>query len=848
MRRLVLATLIIISPITILMMLGWLTNRFAASDIPPMPQPAAGQFLEITRGRIFESSCRWDEAQSAFESALKAQDASVAALASNDLDRLIQRRNSPAWQVNCAVMKTVSPIRDALLFAVLILLAGCFVLWAVRKLPRRDGFLIEDFDAAPGTDAAVPAGFRRDLANCLRVIQLVHRNEDSHLRLINERIVAPEFSTGNAPQDEISKALGGLTEIPLLPASNNWIAKMLDSARTLMDRRRYSIAGSLTKTADNWECVASVRNVSNDSLEMQWVTTSLELPSLGLGRTEPLRDVAYVLAHRILFDLVRRRTTGLQTKSWKSFFYLTESLRAVQRCSVDASELDATDYAIDCMRRVVYELDPSHRLARFNLGLLYLAAGKAADAANEFDILVQRIEAQPELLINTAFEKLKARAQGTGRSAFWNAVKEKIAPDLREIQRLEIGSPIYTLRQELEELPEQLIRLELTDEGKAPFEKLSAQIDRDKTRQLVELFDELKDRTARLISSDIEERSKAIAEVESLLDEELFREVHRTLSIRISVDWLKATSEFDDETLRKRISELVNLAGQVRLLLVKAPLETIARLLNARKWSEASQAVNAGITLTQPADPYKSRQLAHTLVMGLNERLSKQQVTELHREIPEFARLRDWLVESRGRFHLECLYNRALSLYQAFTQDSLVQALDRAHWLLQKFDELPGRIEARDIRSLTLCLYLQIAIRIALAYDEGPPDEKIELIHDMDGLYWTVGRWPKDLLQDIDKENYDTVVKLTDEPSSAVKACALSTLGLRAHYNRSPEALTFLEASVDQRPWADTYVFLAEVKMAEQPDEARRLLQIALKLCPNHALAKRLSTVAPPSA
>ncbi len=90
------------------------------------------------------------------------------------------------------------------------------------------------------------------------------------------------------------------------------------------------------------------------------------------------------------------------------------------------------------------------------------------------------------------------------------------------------------------------------------------------------------------------------------------------------------------------------------------------------------------------------------------------------------------------------------------------------------------------------------------------------------------------------------VLLISDDKDPDIRASAFETLGLWVRYQREqdwkadidPEI--YFQSALALRIWANTRVYLAESIHKKDPEEARRLVNLALAQAPQHALALRL--------
>ena len=243
-------------------------------------------------------------------------------------------------------------------------------------------------------------------------------------------------------------ALAQLGEVEVVNTVKLPLGKMFGLARAFWNRRKYAVTGSLSKTNGHWSLLGKMVDQASNAPLTQWEASQVDVEELrnlqgatgesregeipaGSGKflfvsaadmekpgEPPVLELGQVLAYKLLFDLLPKDLPQAEARSWKTLCYFTESLRAMLQYNVDPTDSKAIAFAVDCLTRIVNELDPAHRLARFNLGMLYLRQGEARLAREAFTALIDRMEAEPKASMFRFEETIDKASHSSESSAY----------------------------------------------------------------------------------------------------------------------------------------------------------------------------------------------------------------------------------------------------------------------------------------------------------------------------------------------------------------------------------------------------------------------------------------------
>jgi uncharacterized protein HemY len=183
----------------------------------------------------------------------------------------------------------------------------------------------------------------------------------------------------------------------------------------------------------------------------------------------------------------------------------------------------------------------------------------------------------------------------------------------------------------------------------------------------------------------------------------------------------------------------------------------------------------------------------------------------------------------------------------SFRPGGLLEALETAEDLKKRLGSRETGIKdpnrAREMRALAACLEIQSAVvllrvlrRFEMSREFLRTAEQRVRFKQEDEI--------RQHLKALEKEHDRDLTEWMSHDSPGVRATALKTLGMLTMHkfpDQLEKAAPYFESALEIQPSVNAYVYLAEAKLEQDPVEAKKLLELALKLSPRHVLARLLS-------
>lgn len=338
-----------------------------------------------------------------------------------------------------------------------------------------------------------------------------------------------------------------------------------------------------------------------------------------------------------------------------------------------------------------------------------------------------------------------------------------------------------------------------------------------------------------------QEAAEAMAWLDLVLDERRFRALeHRLSMLRIYMpgETLRQLSDEQKEEHAKTIDEQI-----AESVLFKSDLKSLAESWRVSDWKKSRELIDEILDKIQSPNVFQAgREIeAARLPRGRLARYFFPNIVQIEK------------LQGRFRFPLyrESRYLRAQCWLGTRDRDLLEKAESEAEFLLDRILGEPsghsaeGRhaiaeVRRLELRALTFCLRVEAAVHLELG--ETADDKDYRAV--MAGAFL--------VFADEHAKQLDayTTSKPPEIVAAAYRAWALlerrkahgrsedwRRAGLPAPPSREQE---FLRKSLDARASAATWICLAESQLKSAVEDARRSLEQALKLSPEHPYATRL--------
>lgn len=858
---------------------------------------------QVSQAVLLERKGDFEAALQKYQSSEKSTLPIIRNYSSLAIQRVQKRLAYPLWQIvyNINNFLIQTPRWANMAFgAILALLALVFVYY---QIPVKPGFAIGEFTTPKSIDKESEFGIeiRQTLADSIALIQLTHRTAQENLPLLTERLIVPSFGLSGSDKEELLQALVELGDAPILQTTGISIARLLNLVQLFSQRRRYVLIGSLNKLDEQWYLVAKSVDTKSKSLINQWEIRQSELTELELAAVEPqesakeaqnqdiniIRKLGRALSYKILYSILKQSAPSLEAKSWKCFYHLTEGLWGLQEYGIDSSAKVSRNRAVAHLERLVKELDYGNRIARFDLGLLYMMQGNINEAQHVFEDLKSGIDSEPKAILNKIFQSLmkegsRKNAESMISRYLWNkfskefgdiALKHrggelprvarawsdflpKLADYVRggkfqSLDRLVVNSSLETL-------------LENFDTGK-PFRLLLGFPGDIKTEDAIKRFMEIvdsKDKTGLLtIAKSLRGEDETIRpkwdELSSILDMDHIEEMGGKLDrFEFKINSLKVYSGYLDieQDKRETINALIELGNKAHSPVVRKYTNGIANVLANEDWEQAEEWFGQLKWYLSVSDPSHANYNMLQLLLATEEPplIRLYSLMEPEKTL-DYLSLYEWKKSTRQPIYVETLYNLALSHYLTFSDDGYDQAIACTEALISHLktgNRLSVNPERRDeIANITSCLQINAYVRAYLSYrgtfdfDRAKDGEKIPTPEEIQRYE----KIQKILTDDIERGDnivtwksiatINVIYPLTHHTSVEVRTAAYETLGLWSaykNYYQGTEHEKYFQSALDKRSWASSYIYLAESKAKNNNYvEALRLLYIARRQMPN---------------
>ncbi len=586
-----------------------------------------------------------------------------------------------------------------------------------------------------------------------------------------------------------------------------------------------------------------------------------------------------LLAYKLLFHELARLGRLPTSQSLAEFYLFSEALRAA---SSYAREFDtaALAHAIRCLERLVETSNTQNALARYNLGTLYLSRGDAADAVRTFRDLDEQLAgtATPQLVrLVGAVEQHVTGDPLLEESRLLAYLKTTHPEELNEawlslkggilqqaVDRLEdVGDWLRLKNAEVRAGDEQAV------DGLIHFLKKLAtceQIEEVSTffegmgegRESVRAF-------ARALAEPESAAGHAWSTLQSKFSRKRLEQAFRTLDFFYDDLWfLVKNKKRREQTIivdaGRAVVDGAKALGEVRAGIqpgiLDGMLTALQKRLDAQEWTEALKAAKVVRSLTKPADLAEARSIIEELLKTTTYRVSRRSGDPYSDELGEVRKI----LRANAGLRLRCLYNLALANFQTFESDGCYRAVLSSFQVRQALqtgkDVLMPGIDRAELSALADCLEYQALFRIHTEAEaimpwlfDGDAARKFAI---RNARAEAAKKFSDDSFLNSCLFNFELNVRpkvyaYRASASVDVKIAAHETLGLWARYRHEKEpaqpdeSADHFATALAIQPRANTYAYLAEsVYDRKSPDEARKLLRLALKLSPRHALAHRL--------
>jgi tetratricopeptide (TPR) repeat protein len=256
-------------------------------------------------------------------------------------------------------------------------------------------------------------------------------------------------------------------------------------------------------------------------------------------------------------------------------------------------------------------------------------------------------------------------------------------------------------------------------------------------------------------------------------------------------------------------------------------------------WTAAEKILDFLVDYTQPEDKFKAERIGRQLVLGLRPPWPLRWF--FYRNFPEFRRLSEWRDSMQTSFYIDCRYNYAVACFMSFRPAGLLEAIETAGDLKKRLASKETSIKdpnrSREMRALAACLEIQSAAVFLRGL------RRFETIAECQRVCFKKEHEIREHLEALEKEHGRELTDWMSRGSAAVRATAHKTLGMLTMHrfpHQVETAAPYFESALEIQPSVNAYVYLAETRLKQDPVEARKLLELALKLSPRHAFARLL--------
>jgi hypothetical protein len=589
-----------------------------------------------------------------------------------------------------------------------------------------------------------------------------------------------------------------------------------------------------------------------------------------------------LLAYKILFRELTRRGGSLKAHSLLEFYLFTEALLSAFRYAAE-SDAAALIHGVRCLERLVETSNTQNRLAHYNLGILYLSRGDAESAVRTFQEIDEQIAAD----VNPGLSRLvaavnnevtggafvepspflaylrKAHTEETDEARFNlnGGIYQQVADVLKDLG-LWLNVKNANIREDDKQAVDVVLHLlkklskhEGTTEVSTFFKGMGAgeEAIRGFARESAEPDKAAGQALATLQSAFCSDELKKVFRAVDLFYDELWFLVHnnKRRAQTIIVDAREAAE--------RGAAELGALPTSVGPKVLDDLRTALRKQLEEEKWAEALKTAKLIRSLTSPANREEARSIIEELLRTTTYRVPRRPRDPYSDEL---GRVRD-AIKNNAVLKLRCLYNLALANFQTFEPEGLYKAYLYAFQTGRELEEgkdlsMPSK-DREELAALANCLDYQAVFRIHTEAEDSMPwlfdgdaTRKFELQKrrvDAAGQVMS-----KSLIENfVFNFEISELSKFYSYRTSAsvdVRIAAHETLGLWSRYRHEMDAAQpdasadYFATALTISPRANLYAYLAESTYdRKSPEEARKLLRLALRLSPRHALALRLQTL-----